>query len=84
MKLPGQNYECKLLKVPESDKREFEGFDMALPHKYQLGTYRESKEEVEEEYIEHVKRAPFRLFLNSRWGTYGLFEKTSRHAINDH
>ena len=45
------------------DQREREKFEMALQHKSKLRDYRELKWEIGfEEYLEHVKEAPSRLF----------------------
>ena len=53
---------------------------MALQHKSKLRVYRELKQEIGfEEYLEHVKEAPSRLFLKFRSSTHWLLEELGRH-----
>ena len=54
---------------------------MALKHKSKLQVYRKLKLKIVfEEYLEHVKKAPSRLFLMFCLGTHGLFEFLGSHS----
>ena len=74
-------WDIKLIKKA-LDERECDEFEVALQHKSQLQVYRKVKRKIGfEDYLEYVKAAPPRLFFKFCWGTLGLFEELSRHAM---